>query len=193
MRFGCIESGIGAPRFVSLYRDLLGPTYDALHPHVRLAHEAPLRATGTLDVFHGSHRLGAVLVRLMHLPDAGSSRPVVLTLSAPPGPRTPSTLHWSRQIGTTRLETQQFARGGLLAEQHGAGRITFVLTVADGALVYEQAAFHVLGIPVGAAIAPSVHARVSPAVDGWSVDVNVHWRGHLVCRYAGRMQPGAAS
>ena len=179
---------------MSLYRDLLGPAYDTLHPHVRLAHEAPLRATGTLDVFHGPHRLGAVLVRLLHLPDAGSSRPVVLTLSAPRGPRTPSVLHWSRQIGTTRLETQQFALRGLLAEQHGAGRITFVLTVTDGALVYEQTAFHVLGIPLARAIAPSVRARVSPAVDGWSVEVNVLWRGDLICRYAGRMQPaGAAS
>jgi hypothetical protein len=38
-------------------------------------------------------------------------------------------------------------------------------------------------------LSPSVRARVSPDPQGWQVEVTVEWRGHLICRYGGTMQP----
>lgn len=79
----------------------------------------------------------------------------------------------------------QSAEDGRLVERSGIGRVTFALSVHEGALVYRQQAFHVGGLRVPDPVSPRVHASVSAAQDGWSVWVEVSWRGYLVCRYAG--------
>ena len=71
----------------------------------------------------------------------------------------------------------------------GAGSVVFVLHPADGSLVYERAATEFMGVPVPSFLSPRIHASVSPDPAGWHVDVAVHWRRHLICRYWGRMQP----
>lgn len=164
------------------YAAILGDAYARLHPAVRRAHEAPLSARGTLVVEHGARWWTPVLVRAMRLPDAGPSQPVHLELEFAAGGET---LTWSRQIGSSPLRTTQSAEGGRLVERSGIGRVTFALSVHEGALRYRQQAFHVGGIRVPDPVSPRVHALVSAARDGWSVWVEVTWRGHLICRYAG--------
>ena len=60
-----------------------------------------------------------------------------------------------------------------------------VLEVRDEALLYRQVSMSVAGVVVPSFMSPRVAARVSAAVQGWHVDVEVEWRQHPVCRYKG--------
>jgi hypothetical protein len=162
------------------YATILGDAYGSLHSIVRQAHEAPLMARGTLVVEHGPRWWTPLLVRAMRLPGAGPAQPVRLELAA-----AGEALTWSRQIGSSPLQTIQSAESGRLIERSGIGRVTFALSVHEGSLVYRQQAFHVGGIRVPDPVSPRVHASVGAAKGGWRVWVEVSWRGHLVCRYAG--------
>ena len=170
---------------------LLGDAYDALHPNVRAAHEAPLVAEGVFDVVHGSHLLVPLLIGIMKLPASGRGVPVRLQVAgqaAPAGARSFG-MRWSRRIGRSTLETLQFAQDGFLVEKSGAGCVVFVLHVVAGALLYERASTRFMGVQVPLTLSPRVDARVAPDPAGWHVDVAVHWRRHLICRYWGRMRP----
>ena len=177
-------------RASSPYRDVLGQTYFRLHPHVRIAHEAPLDAVGAVDVRHGHHVLTPFLVRAMRLPAEGHGQPVVLTVTLDEGSTQRGALmRWSRRIGTTLLATRQFSRNRRLVEERGPGSVEFELRVdEDGSLLYQHAASHFLRVPLPGAVAPRVRARVAGARDGWHVEVTVEWRAHLICAYAGSMQ-----
>lgn len=162
------------------YAAVLGEAYASLDPLVRRAHEAPLSARGALTVEHGDRWWTPVLVAALRLPAVGVAQPVRLEVAAA-GP----VLAWMRQIGASPLHTTQYAHDGRLVERNGLGRVTFDLSVHEGALLYRQHAFHVAGMRIPDPVSPHVTASVNAAQGGWSVRVNVTWRGHLVCRYAG--------
>jgi hypothetical protein len=168
---------------VALSESLLGDRFSALAPDVRRAHAAPLAAEGTMDVEHGSHWAVPLLVALMRLPQAGRARPTRLTVVESGGG-----LAWTRRIGSSVVRTRERASGSRLVEQLGLGEIVFDLDVVAGALVYRQVGARVGGIVLPRAVSPHVHAQVSSAASGWRVDVEIAWRGHLVCRYGGVME-----
>jgi hypothetical protein len=174
----------------SPYRDVLGQDYGRLHPHVRIAHEAPLDATGVMDVRHGRHVLTPFLVRAMHLPAEGLGQRVLLSVTVDDAPaQWGDLLRWSRRIGTTLLTTRQFSRNRRLVEESGPGSVEFELFVDDqGSLVYEHTSSRVFRLPLPRAWSPRVRARVSGAPAGWHVEVTVEWRTHLICAYTGSMQ-----
>ena len=170
----------------SPYEALLGAAFATLHPHVRRAHLAPLRAEGTIDVEHGPGWLARPIIWLMKLPAAGPRQPVRLDVAADG-----SELVWTRRIGESVLRTRQYAigaSGSRLVERSGLGRVSFDLAVDDGALLYRQSSFHVAGVPVPSSLSPRVGAVVSATADGWRVVVTVEWRGRIVCRYAGTIR-----
>lgn len=174
------------------YQQLLGQSYNQLHQQVRRAHEAPLSAHGAMDVVHGDHFLTPLLIYIMKLPAKGTHLPVVLHLTNEPRAKHPviSTMVWRRQIGATILDTRQVARNDRLVEQSGPGTIEFALQAdAHGSLHYSDVACRFIGISLPRFVAPRVRAQVSANNDGWHVEVNVHWRGHLVCQYTGSMRP----
>jgi hypothetical protein len=174
------------------YQHLLGDAYHRLHPHVRLAHEAPLTAAGTVDVTHGTHPLTPLIVRALTQPTAGKAQPVALrvALAGAASSHAPAaTMWWMRRIGDTQLDTRQYSKWGRLIEQSGPGAVEFVLRIENGALVYEAVACRFLRLPLRRVPAPQVRARVTPTHDGWHADVVVEWRGHVVCAYAGAMRP----
>jgi hypothetical protein len=119
----------------------------------------------------------------MALPRAGRALAVCLDVRATPGG-----IEWTRTIGSAPLRTVQTASGGFLVERSGIGRIAFHLSVADGTLRYRQHAMSVAGVRVPGFVSPCVSASVSPDAGGWLVSVSVTWRGHLVCRYSGRIR-----
>ena len=175
----------------SPYQALLGAAFDTLHPSVRQAHEAPLNAQGEFDVVHGTHRVTRLLVALMKLPAVGIRVPVVLSVVFGPA-RVDSgllTMRWERRIGQTSLSTCQYAHRGFLVEENGLGRVVFSLRAANGCLLYEHGWLRFLFLRVPPILSPRVRARVSPVPQGWHVEVIVEWRGHLICRYRGTMQP----
>ena len=183
------------PALRSPYTEILRDRYRLLHPHVRIAHQAPLSAAGHVDVVHGRHLLTPILIWLMNLPQAGSHVPVDLRVT-PDGQASDTVapvMRWTRQIGTHALHTRQFSRDGYLVEASGPGRVTFALQVVDEALEYEDVSLHLLRIPIPSRLAPRVRARVAAAEPGWHVDVRVEWHGHLICRYGGHIWPLAYS
>jgi hypothetical protein len=174
----------------SPYRDVLGQAYNRLHPHVRMAHEAPLHAAGVMDVWHGRHVLTPFLVRVMHLPAEGQGQPVLLSVTVDDARGKWGDLFcWSRRIGATLLTTRQFSRNRRLVEESGPGSLEFELFVDEqGSLVYEHAGSCVFRVPLPRALSPRVRARVSGAPAGWHVEVTVEWRTHVICTYTGSMQ-----
>lgn len=168
----------------SPYQAVLGEAFASLHADVRRAHLAPLTARGTLDVRHGGHWIVPLLVAMLRLPPAGQRWPVQLQVDAA-GDR----LEWTRRIGPAVLLTRQRPSGSRVVEQHGIGRIVFELEVQDGALVYRQHRIGIGPVVIPPFVAPRVLATASPASGGWRIEVTVTWRSHLVCHYAGRMEP----
>ena len=169
------------------YRTVLGAAFDALHPHVQEAHTAPIRATGTMDVVHGVHRFTRLFAAVFRLPAAGRSQIVTLDVTEEARAAGRFEMRWNRVIGKWTLRSKQTARRGLLIEQHWPARIAFALREDAGSLVYEQRSIRVMQVPLWSGAAPQVRAEASPAARGWRVVVEVSWRGHLICRYAGEM------
>jgi hypothetical protein len=167
----------------SPYEAVLGDAFARLDPHVQRAHRAPLIATGSLDVEHGSHPLTPLLVRLLKLPARGYAQRVRLEVGEEAG----GAIVWRRQVGRSVLRTIQHAHQGRIVERSGLGRIGFDLHVRDGSLEYQQVMMTLARVPVPACIRPHVCARVSAAPQGWHVTVVVTWRSSFVCRYAGVM------
>ena len=175
-----------AARSCSPYEAVLGEAFASLHAHVRLAHLAPLRAEGTIDVEHGPGWLARSMIWLMKLPAAGPRQPVRLDVAGDG-----SELVWTRCIGRSLLRTRQYAtgaNGSRLVERSGLGRVSFVLAVEDGALLYRHSSIHVVGLPLPSSLSPRVGAVVSATAAGWRVAVTVDWRGRIVCRYAGTLR-----
>ncbi len=167
----------------SIYEEVLREAFASLHPHVRRAHLPPLRAEGRIDVEHGRGGLARFIIWLMNLPAAGPGQPVRLDLI-----EDRSGLVWSRRIGASILRTRQHAMGSQLVECSGLGRVSFDLTVKDGALLYRQSSIHVAGLPMPSSLSPFVCAAISARSHGWHVVVTVTWRGRAVCRYAGTIR-----
>ena len=168
----------------SPYEVALGDAFGSLHAHVRRAHLPPLRAEGTIDVEHGPGWMARQVIRLMHLPAAGTRQPVWLDVTGN-GPE----LVWTRRIGRCTLRTRQRVSGSRIEERSGLGRVTFDLAVEGGALLYRQSSIHVAGLLVPGPLRPRVGAVVSATPEGWHVAVTVEWRGRIVCRYAGAVRP----
>jgi hypothetical protein len=179
-----LATAVPGPGTCSPYQIVLGEAFASLDARVRRGHLVPLAAEGTLDVWHGTGWLTPLMVRLMQLPAAGRRQPVRLDVT-PIG----ADVEWTRRIGSSVLRTRQRAVGSLLVERHGMGRVSFALDVDEGALLYRQVSMHIAGLPVPSFVRPVVRARVSPAAGGWRVEVTVTWRGQLVCRYGGVLEP----
>lgn len=167
----------------SPYEAVLGPRFASLHAHVRRAHLPPLRAEGSMDVQHGPGWLTPSIIWLMKLPAAGPRQQVRLDVATDG-----TELVWTRRIGRSVLQTRQRANGSRLVERSGLGRVSFDLSVEGGALLYRQSSIHVAGLPLPSSLSPRVGAVVSPTTEGWSVVVQVKWRGRMVCRYAGNIR-----
>ena len=136
-----------------------------------------------IDVEHAPGWLARSLIWLMNLPAAGPRQPVHLDV-AEDGPD----LVWTRRIGGSILRTRQRASGSRLVERSSFGRVSFELSVIDGALLYRHASIHVVGLAVPSLLSPHVKAVVSATTDGWRVVVAVEWCGWIVCRYAGAIR-----
>ncbi|MEX2244824.1 MAG: DUF4166 domain-containing protein [Fimbriimonadaceae bacterium] len=155
-----------------------------MHPHLRVAHSAPLSAVGTAEVRGAGNYLGALIARVMTFPRPGSGVPVELVVR-----ETPTGTVWERRFGGDRVRTVQRAIGGYMVEHRGPGRLWFSVSVTDGAVVYESVCASVFGVALPRSMTPRVTGRVSPAEDGWQtqVEVSAPLLG-LLCAYSVRMR-----
>src|SRR5215831_8185666 len=103
-----------------LYRRLLGDAFDRLPPVWRRFHDSPTGGTGsgTFRVTRGKGFFANLLAALGGLPRAGEAVPVRLRVGIE-GDRE----RWVREFPGCRLETVQWASGGLLIEAAGPVRL----------------------------------------------------------------------
>ena len=151
----------------SLYRRLLGPSFDRLPPALRRFHDVTTewRGHARFRVTRGRGWLRNLLARLGGLPRAGDDVPVKLRIIAEgDGER------WVREFDTHRLESVQRAWRGLLVESFGALTLGFRLAVEPPALRLSPARVWVLGgLPWPRFLAPHGHGVEVGREDGCAI------------------------
>jgi len=150
-----------------------------MHPHLRAAHEAPLRATGKVSVTNSSRPMARLFARLLRLPRPGIDLDLAVTVT-----ETPDGQQWDRRFGSQRLRTYQHSRGGMMVELSGPGAIFLVVEGEGENLVYRSAKATFGGIRVPRGLAPTVVARAIPTETGWvaQVEISIPVAGQL-CSY----------
>jgi hypothetical protein len=171
----------------SLYRRVLGPRFDALPEVLRRFHDAPGggRARGTLRVERARGWLRNGLASLFRMPRDGTDVPVRLRVMIE-GDRE----RWVRDFQGRRLESVQWAWGGLLMEKFGPVSFSCELVVDGPCLRYEFRRAWLAGILLPRPLAPFVDGSVQAGDGGWNVGVRVlaPWLGEIV-RYGGWIEP----
>lgn len=135
----------------ALYRRLLGEAFDRLPPTLRDFHdvETERRFRSTFRVTRSRGFVRGLVCRLGRLPPACERVDLRLRV-VPDGDRE----HWLRDFGGHRMESVQWAAGGLLVEQLGPVRLAFRLTVEGAALHLNVARAWLLGVRCPLALAP---------------------------------------
>jgi hypothetical protein len=150
----------------SVYRRLLGPAFDALPPTLRHFHDVQTewRGHARFRITRGRGPLRHLVAALGRLPPAGEDVPVRLRVVAE-GPRE----RWLREFGGHKLESVQWAEGGLLMESFGAFRLGFRLTAEPPALRLCAVRAWVLGVRWPLALAPSGDGEEVGRPDGCAI------------------------
>ena len=158
----------------SLYQNLLGASWAELAENVRAMHTtAGAEVRGHFTITHGTRRAARWAAWAGRLPAAGAQVPVTLRVTTDARGRE----SWQRNFGGTPLITQQLAINEGLAEKLGILWLLFDLSVAEGALHYQQKrAWLGLGpvrVPVPHWAAPRIAAREWAEGEGTQVLVEV--------------------
>jgi hypothetical protein len=150
----------------SLYRRLLGDDFDRLPPALRDFHdvERERHFRAVFRITRGRGWVRGLLCRLGRLPPAGAEVPLRLRV-VPEGERE----RWVRDFGGHRMESVQWAAGGLMHESLGAVRLAFRLTVDGTALRLEAVRAWVLGVRWPMALAPRGSGVEVGGADGCAI------------------------
>ena len=171
----------------SLYRRLLGAAFESLPPTLRDFHdvERERRFRAVFRITRGGGWLRGLLCRLGRLPPPGDAVPLQLRV-VPRGGRE----HWVRDFGGHRLESVQWAAGGLLLESLGPVRLGFRLSVEGPSLRLETVRTWVLGVRWPVRLAPRGGGIEVGREDGCAIEVHasVPLFGTLV-QYEGLVVP----
>lgn len=171
----------------ALYRRLLGEAFDRLPPALRDFHnvEGERRFLAVFRVTRGRGWLRQLLCKLGRLPPASDAMPVRLRVVAE-GQRE----RWVRDFATQRLESVQWADGGLLVESLGPVRLAFRLLIEGSALRLETVKAWLLGVRWPLFLAPRGRGLEIGREDGCAIvaEAAVPLLGMLV-RYEGYVVP----
>jgi hypothetical protein len=176
---------------MTLFRALLGDTFDRLPPAVRAVHggTGPLVMIGTADVVQHPSLLARLICAAMRLPAPGRDVPVTLVFV-----RGDLEDRWSRNFAGRRYASRLFAgerRGQrLLIERMGPITSLFRLIACHDALRLQLVGSRILGVPLPRWIAPRCHAeeRDEDGCFTFDIPIDLPWLGRLI-RYRGRLTP----
>jgi hypothetical protein len=163
----------------SLYRDILGASWNDLDPAVQRVHlnVSPLaRFAGTLSLSVKVPRTMAILLAVLGV----RIRPVCDVAVRLVVIRHGETEIWRRYFGRRKVETTQSAgRGNLIVERMGPAELRFGLDVRGGALSYHFVSTHIriwpLRVRLPDWLAPRGSATESANTDGVRVEVVIAW------------------
>jgi Domain of unknown function (DUF4166) len=159
-----MENGI----MPSLYRRLLGESFDSLPPALRDFHdvERERHFQAVFRITRGKGWLRNLVCKLGGLPPAGEAVPMKLRVF-PDGERE----HWVREFDKHRLESVQWARDGLMVESIGAMRLGFRLHVEGATLRLELRRAWFLGVRWPLWLAPRAEGTETGQADGCAIVV----------------------
>ena len=152
----------------SLYRRILGPTFDTLPRSLQQFHdvETEWRGRASFRVTRGRGWLRNAAANLGGLPAAGEAVPLTLRVV-----REGDGERWVRDFGGHRMESFQRAWKGLLVESLGGVTLGFRLVAELPALRLVPARVWVLGVPWWTALGPRVSASEVGRDDGCAIVV----------------------
>jgi len=173
----------------TLYRRLLGETFQTLPPVLRDFHGLPGggSARGIFCVTRGKGWLCRALADRMRLPPQGDIVALQLRVVVEGDQE-----RWVRRFDGVRFQTVQSARAGLLIETAGPLRFGFRVAAGPECLRFEQVRGWLYGLPLPHALMPRVMATATATAReaSWAVDVGVELPLiGLLARYSGEMVP----
>jgi hypothetical protein len=121
-------------RRMNPYAELIGKTWDSLPESVRLAHTAPLRASGWFTMRRGAGRLRGWIADRLGLPEASDRVRVVLDVSC----RSTEQI-WVRSFAGRPMRTVQTFEKGVLVEASGPMAIFMRVEAAGDCIQYQSA------------------------------------------------------
>ncbi|HEX7643217.1 MAG TPA: DUF4166 domain-containing protein [Burkholderiaceae bacterium] len=174
----------GAP----LYRQILGPAWDALPPAVRAMHSlhGRLEARGVARVERGAGLPSRLAAWLIGFPPAGEHVPVTVRFTLENGVE-----RWQRDFGGKRFTSHQSAgKGGLIDERFGPFTFGLELRLDNGRLYLLMRRWRLCGIPLPAFLAPggTTYEHVEDGKFHFHVDIVQPGIG-LIVRYRGWLDP----
>lgn len=177
-----------------LYRQVLGPAFEALPPRVRDLHDGSetRRWTGSAQVRRGTGIPARMIAAILGFPRATADVPVSVTL-APDR----ETERWTRDFGGRVFTSVQSAGRGrdqyLLVERFGIVRVALAL-VRDGERLYLiPRRWSVLGLPLPGSLLPSGQSFETEAEGRFRFDITIQapFVG-LIVAYRGTLDPEPA-
>jgi len=169
-----------------LFRRLLGPAFDELHPVLRAMHtgETP-RFAGHCEVIRGEGALSRVLAAIAGLPPAGGRTPIAVTISPFPGGEL-----WQRDFGGYLFTSTLRGRSNGFDERVGPATFSWNLAAEPERIRWELVGMRVLGVPVPAFARAAIEASESLRDGSYRFDVRVSVPlAGLLVHYRGRLAP----
>ena len=169
----------------SLYRRVLGATFDAMPAPLRALHDLPRSTTfrGEAEVIAARHPLALLVARLTGFPTRSYACAVEVRIDVTGDGET-----WHRDFGGHRFHSRMRCIDGRLVEALGPHRITFRLDADAAGLRMHPVAWRTLGLPLPRLLWPRIEAREHADDGRFHFDVAtafpiigrvIHYRGVL--------------
>jgi len=171
-----------------LFRRLLGPAFDELHPSLRAVHAGDAaRFAGHCEVTRGEGLLSRLLCAIAQLPPAGTRVPVTVVITAMgDGER------WERNFVGHRFVSTLWIEEGELAERIGPTTYRYRLEASAERIDWNLVAMRVLGVPLPRFARAAVAAGASVQEGEYAFDVRASMPiAGLLVHYRGRLTPAA--
>jgi hypothetical protein len=169
----------------SLYRQAIGPAFDAMPPPLRALHDLPHSTVfrGEAEVIAARHPLARLIARLTGFPTRSYACKVEVRIDVDADGET-----WHRDFGGHRFHSRMRCVDGCLVETLGPHRITFRLDTDAAGLRMHPVRWHMLGMPLPRMFWPRIEAREHADGGRFHFDVAtafpivgtvIHYRGAL--------------
>lgn len=168
---------------MSVYRTLLGASYDTLPARIRALHDRGGTYTGSASIEGEDNAFARAIRTLANLPSPVERCPLVFELR-----HDGDVERWTRRFGDEVMTSTIAARDGLLVEKLGLSTLRFRLEVEQRAIRWRLVSAHGLAVPLPRHLFDGVAAR--EFVDGrryaFAVEATLPFAG-LVVRYRGSL------
>jgi hypothetical protein len=172
----------------TLYRRMLGASWNAVPAAVRALHDGIMRAEGRAKVERGTSWLSRLVCMLFSFPKTGTDVPLSVGFELSPQGET-----WTRRFGGRSFSSRQFMGTGrwewLLCERFGPLTFAMALVPEDGRMHLVLRGWSAFGLPMPMWLCPQ-SASYEEGEDRFRFHVEIsHPLTGLIVRYQGWLVP----